>query len=174
MARIVISSHGTTGDFVPFIPLAKMLKARGHSVLAAVNEAMQPLFRNAGLEVADCGPRFGPEEARRFARVFDDWHPAPDGPLIDQQINDVPANYDGLVAACQGGALLVAVSIQYAAPLVSEVLDLPLVLVYCNAAAFPHEPEDPCAPLPLADLRLLASSPHFSQPRKSWRATEQS
>ena len=26
MARIVISSHGTMGDFVPFIPLAKGLK----------------------------------------------------------------------------------------------------------------------------------------------------
>jgi len=33
MARIVISSRGTTGDSVPFVPLAKRLKERGHSAL---------------------------------------------------------------------------------------------------------------------------------------------
>jgi UDP:flavonoid glycosyltransferase YjiC (YdhE family) len=52
MARIVISSRGTMGNFVPFVPLAKRLKERGNSVLVAVNPVMQPLFRNAGLEVA--------------------------------------------------------------------------------------------------------------------------
>jgi len=173
MARIVISSHGTMGDFVPFIPLAKGLKGRGHSVLVVVNEAMQPLFRNAGLDVAACGPRFGPEEARRFAPAFDGWSHVPNRHQLDEQINDVPANYEGLVAACRGTDLLVAVSIQYAAPLVSEVLDLPWVCVYCNAAPFPHEPGDPFTSLPLADLHLLASSPHFSQPRAAGRHVEQ-
>jgi UDP:flavonoid glycosyltransferase YjiC (YdhE family) len=169
MARIVLSSHGTVGDFVPFVPLAKGLKGRGHSVLVAVNEAMQPLFRNAGLDVAACGPRFGAEEAQRFAPAFDGWNPLPNRHQLDEQINDVPANCEGLLAACRGADLLVAVSIQYAAPLVSAVLDLPWVCVYCNAAPFPHEPGDPLPPLPPADLHLLASSPHFSRPRATWK-----
>src|SRR5947209_4689771 len=67
VAHIVISSIGTMGDFVPFVPLAKALKARGHQVRLAVNEAMAYLFRQAGLDVVACGPRFGPEEARRVA-----------------------------------------------------------------------------------------------------------
>ena len=50
--RIVISSHGTAGDFVPLVPLGKALRQRGHSVVAAVNEAMRPLFERAGLDVA--------------------------------------------------------------------------------------------------------------------------
>jgi UDP:flavonoid glycosyltransferase YjiC (YdhE family) len=174
MARIVISGHGTMGDFVPFLPLAKELRGRGHSVLVAVNEAMQPLFRNAGLDVVSCGARFGPEEARRFAPVFDGWNPLPDQHQLDEQINDIPANYQGLRAACRGADLLVAVSIQYAAPLVSTELDLPWVCVYCNAAPFPHEPGDPAPPLPPADLHLLASSPHFSQPWVTGRPEEPS
>jgi UDP:flavonoid glycosyltransferase YjiC (YdhE family) len=166
MARIVISSHGTAGDFVPFLPLAKALKGRGHSVRVAVNETMQPLFRNAGLDVVSCGPRFGPDEAQRFAAVFDGWNPLPDRHQLDEQINAISANYDDLLAACRGlpADLLVAVSIQYAAPLVSAALGLPWVCVYCNAAPFPHEPGDPAHPLPPATLHLLASSPHFSQP----------
>jgi UDP:flavonoid glycosyltransferase YjiC (YdhE family) len=165
MARIVISSHGTVGDFVPFVPMAKGLWGRGHSVLVAVNETMQPLFRSAGLDVVSCGPRFGPEEAQRFAPVFDGWNPLPNRHELDEQINDVPGNYKDLLAACRGADVLVAVSIQYAAPLVSAALGLPWVCVYCNAAAFPHEPDDPSPSCPPADLHLLASSPHFSQPR---------
>jgi UDP:flavonoid glycosyltransferase YjiC (YdhE family) len=164
MARIVISSHGSTGDFVPFIPLAKRLQRRGHSVLVAANEAMHPLFRNAGLDIVSCGPPFGPEEAQRFAPVFDGWNPLPNRYQLDEQINALPANFADLLAACRGTDLLVAVSIQYAAPLVSAALDLPWVCVYCNAAPFPHEPGDSTPPLPRADLHLLASSPHFSQP----------
>ncbi len=174
MARIVISSHGTVGDFVPFLPLAKRLQGRGHSVLVAVNETMQPLFRSAGLDVVSCGPRFGREEAQRFAAVFDGWNPLADRHQLDEQINDISANYQGLLAACRGADLLVAVSIHYAAPLVSAALGLPWVCVYCNAAAFPHEPDDPAHPLPPAALHLLASSPHFSQPRMSGRHDEPS
>jgi UDP:flavonoid glycosyltransferase YjiC (YdhE family) len=164
MARIVISSHGTVGDFMPFVPLAKGLSGRGHSVLVAVNETMQPLFRYAGLDVVSCGPRFGPAEAQRFAPVFDGWNPLPNRHELDEQINDVPANYNDLMAACRGADLLVAVSIQYAARAVSAALGLPWVCVYCNAAGFPHESGDPAIPLPPAELHLLASSPHFSQP----------
>jgi UDP:flavonoid glycosyltransferase YjiC (YdhE family) len=174
MARIVISSHGTLGDFVPFLPLAKRLEGRGHSVRVAVNEAMLSLFRNAGLDVVACGPRFGPEEAQRCAPVFDGWNRVPDRQQLDEQINDVPTNYADLLAACRGADLLVAVSIQYAAPLVSAVLDIPWVCVYCNAAPFPHEPGDPLTPLPPAELHLLASSPHFSRPRAIWRDLEPS
>src|SRR5262249_37675976 len=76
MARIVLSSVGTTGDHVPFVALGKALQDRGHAVIAAVNEAMAPLFRNAGLESVICGRRFGPEGARQAAIALDVWQPA--------------------------------------------------------------------------------------------------
>jgi UDP:flavonoid glycosyltransferase YjiC (YdhE family) len=168
VARIVISSLGTTGDFVPFVPLAKLLKERGHSVLVAVNEAMHDLFRHAGLDVVRCGPRFGPEEGRRNALAFDGWAPyTEERQRLDADINDVPGNYRDLLAACRGADLLIAVSIQYAAPLVARDLHLPWVCVFCNAERLQHEPEGGSdRSLPTADLVLLASSRQFSQPRK--------
>jgi UDP:flavonoid glycosyltransferase YjiC (YdhE family) len=43
MARIVITSAGTLGDYLPFIYLGKKLHARGHSVCLAFNPTMIPL-----------------------------------------------------------------------------------------------------------------------------------
>src|SRR5437660_1130306 len=118
MARIVISSHGTTDDVVPFIPLAKRLRQRGHSVLVAVNEALQPLFRNAGLEVVNCGARLGPEELQGFASLFDQWRPVPEAAQRLAQFNDVERNYQDLLGACGKADLLIAASSQHAAALV--------------------------------------------------------
>jgi hypothetical protein len=167
MARIVISSLGTLGDFVPFVALGKALKQRGHAVLVAVNEAMHELFQRAGLEVTACGPRFGPEESRCVATAFDGWQPyTEERRRLDATINDVRGNYRDLRAACRGADLLVAVSIQLAAPLVRKALGIPWVCVHCNAEQLEHDPDAVATrPLPDAELILLASSPHFSQPR---------
>ncbi len=65
MARIVVTTAGTLGDFAPFRALGRRLKARGHEVVMAINPAMLPLAADAGLEALGCGPSFGPAEARR-------------------------------------------------------------------------------------------------------------
>jgi UDP:flavonoid glycosyltransferase YjiC (YdhE family) len=167
MARIVISSLGTTGDFVPFVPLAKGLKQRGHTVLVAVNEAMHFLFQRAGFEVMPCGPRFGPEDARAAHIAFNGWEPyTGERQQLDARINDVPANFRDLQAACQGADLLITASIQYAAPLVRATLGVPWACVFCNAECLEHDPTaETNSALPQADLLLLASSSHFSRAR---------
>ncbi|MCW8133264.1 MAG: glycosyltransferase family 1 protein [Planctomycetota bacterium] len=166
MARIVVSSIGTMGDFVPYVALAQALQARGHRVLAAVNPAMHELFRRAGIETASCGPAFGPEEARRDARAFDGWQPrTPELQALDARINAVEENGRDLRRLCRGADLLVASSIQYAAAGVSRELGLPWICVSTTPEEFAHAPGAPLYRSPPdAPLTLLASSPAFSRP----------
>src|SRR5437763_1288005 len=113
MARIVVTTAGTLGDFVPFLALARALWARGHDVSMAVNPAMIPLAEEAGLPGAPCGHPFGPEQARRQADIFE-------GPrqITAEQFReylrrlDLERVYRDLATACRGADLLISASLQ--------------------------------------------------------------
>ncbi len=139
MARIVISSTGTMGDFVPFVSLGKRLQARGHSVLMAINPAMLGLADDAKLEAVPCGRAFGSEEARRLAFVFDHWTKFSDAEIQDQWRHiDIDRSYPDLAAACRGADVLVASTLQGAAPMVHEKLGIPWITVSLLPMHFPH------------------------------------
>ena len=146
MARIIISSTGTMGDFVPFVSLGKRLQARGHRVLMAINPAMLSLADDARLEAVPCGRAFGIEEARRYAVVFDHWTRFSDEEIRNQWRNlDIDRNYLDLAAACRGADVLVASSLQGAAPMVHEKLGIPWITVSLLPMHFPHA-DLPAAP----------------------------
>lgn len=179
MSRIVLSTIGTQGDFVPFVGLGRALVARGHDVVVAVNQAAIPLFETAGLVAVACGSRYGPEEARSHLELFDEWRGEPAPRELLHQIFDLEANYHALVALCRGADLLVAVSLQLAAPRVHDALGIPWVAVsllpgeigtHAAAARDSLPKPEGLRPLPkgylfLEYLRapriLLASSRHF-------------
>jgi UDP:flavonoid glycosyltransferase YjiC (YdhE family) len=48
MARIVITSYGSSGDLNPFLALGLGLRARGHTVLFAVEERFHTVLTQAG------------------------------------------------------------------------------------------------------------------------------
>jgi UDP:flavonoid glycosyltransferase YjiC (YdhE family) len=201
MARIVISSAGTMGDFVPFVSLGKRLQARGHRVLMAINPAMLSLAADAGVEATPCGRIFGREEAGRRAYVFDHWTKMSDDAIRNEWRHvDIDRSYPELAAACRGADLLIASTLQAAAPMVHERLGIPWITASLLPMQFPH-PDTPgpstteqeqslrnelcdyfnrirsdlgfakLAPYEWMHYRdsqrliLLASSPHFSQPR---------
>ncbi len=195
MARIVLSTIGTNGDYLAFAGLGQALCARGHDVVVAVNRAAHRIFKDAGLAVAPCGLTYGEDQARAHPELFDQWDPMPGdkrGRLL-REIFDLERNYKELLSACEGADLLVAVSLQLAAPRVHDTLSIPWVAVSLLPADLLHEtreeelppPARPAAvprfakvgltePLPgnqffLEYLRaprtLLASSLHYSQPR---------
>jgi len=168
VARIVITSLGTMGDFVPYVALACALKERGHAVTAAVNRAMHPLFRNAGISTATCGPRFGPAEARRVAHAFDGWRKRTRQlEALDRRLNAVPHNRRDLLQICHGADLLIASSLQYAAPDVSRKLGVPWICVSTTPEEFTHIQGEAFYRKPAAaPLILLVSSPFFSRPMK--------
>src|SRR5215467_8844963 len=64
MARLVLSSTGTWGDFLPFIALGRRLRARGHHVRLAVNPTVVRTALEAGLDAVPCGRSYG-EAVRR-------------------------------------------------------------------------------------------------------------
>jgi UDP:flavonoid glycosyltransferase YjiC (YdhE family) len=155
MARIVISSAGTMGDFVPFVSLGKRLRRRGHRVLMAINPAMIPLADQARLEAIPCGRTFGSEEAGRRAIVFDHWIRRPDQEIEDQwRAHDIDRSYADLAAACRGADLLVASSLQAAAPMVHEKTGIPWITVSLLPMHFPH-PDQPAAPMTEHDSPLM-------------------
>jgi UDP:flavonoid glycosyltransferase YjiC (YdhE family) len=158
VSKIVISTVGTLGDFLPFLALGKAMRARGHEIVLAVNPAFLGLAAEAGLRAVPCGPRFGPEELRRPPEV-PEGATQPWGELKKWEalLRDVPARYRDLSAACAGADLLVAHSFHYAALLVHDQLRLPWVCV----ALWPGQFGGAAQPAPRADLNLLASSPVF-------------
>lgn len=167
MARIVISSIGTMGDFVPYVALAQALQVRGHQVLAAVNQAMHGLFQRAGVETAVCGPAFGPSEARQVARAFDGWQPrTPELQALDAEINAVDENGRDLLRLCRDADLLIASSLQYAAGPIALELGLPWICVSTTPEEFAHAPGEPrYRQPPESPLILLVSSASFFQPQ---------
>lgn len=179
MSRIVLSTIGTNGDFVPFVALGRALSARGHDVVVAVNPAAIPLFEAAGLATAACGARYGAEEARSHRALFDEWRAAAPPRDLIRRIFDLEDNYRALAGICRGADLLVSISLQLAAPRVHDALGIPWVAVSLlpgeigtRGAALRGRLPPPAdlSPLPgpwlfLEYLRapriLLASSRHF-------------
>ena len=135
--KIVFSSIGTAGDFHPLIALAERLRERGHDLRMAVNEAMHGKVREAGLEALPCGPRFGPEEAARETALFDHWRleASPEETVARWENHDLPGQVRRLCEACRGADLLIASSLQAAAPLVHEITGIP----WTTAALIPSQ-----------------------------------
>jgi UDP:flavonoid glycosyltransferase YjiC (YdhE family) len=139
MARIVITTAGTLGDFVPFIALGKRLTRRGHDVRLAVNPAMLPLVAAAGLRGVRCGPTFGPTEARGRAAVFDAWTPMADDDVRRLWPSfEMEATYHDLAGACVDADLLIASSLASAASMVHEKTGVPWVSVSLLPEEWPH------------------------------------
>jgi UDP:flavonoid glycosyltransferase YjiC (YdhE family) len=166
VSTIVISTVGTLGDFLPFLALGKALRSRGHEICLAVNPAFLGLAAEAGLRAVSCGPRFGPDEARRPPEFPEGvTQPWAEFKKWEALFRDVPGRYRDLSAACAGADLLVAHSFHYAALLVQDRLRLPWVCVSLWPGQFVHHDRQAIAqPAPRSDLNLLASSRAFSSP----------
>jgi UDP:flavonoid glycosyltransferase YjiC (YdhE family) len=136
MARLVITSAGTMGDFVPFIGLGRRLKARGHDVVMAINPAMIDLARRSGLAAVPCGRSFGAEQARQSAATFDETtrESARETPNWLRRLNLGPTFLE-LRAAVRDADMLISSSLQGLAPWVHEATCIPWV----NATIFPME-----------------------------------
>jgi UDP:flavonoid glycosyltransferase YjiC (YdhE family) len=136
LATIVLSSAGTTGDFLPILVLARELGRRGHTIRLPINEAAHAHARALGLEPLPCGRRFGPEEARAAAHVFDAWRAGPDDdpPAAIFERIDLGGAARAIADAARGADLLLASSIQPAAPIVAEVLGIRWASVFLAPA----------------------------------------
>ena len=140
MARLVVTTSGTLGDFVPFLALAKALQSRGHDVVMAVNPAMVASATASGLRAIPCGRQFGPEEVRQRAALFDRPEPATEEEIRERfRELELARTARDLVAACQGADAVIASSIQGTASWVEELIHIPWISATIFAMEFPHE-----------------------------------
>jgi UDP:flavonoid glycosyltransferase YjiC (YdhE family) len=145
MARLVLTSAGSHGDFLPLVRLGCRLRDRGHEVRCAINSAMWPLAEAARLPVAPCGRPFGAAEARQHPEAFDFWKDYTDDELRAAWGRlDLEGSYRDLLAACADANLVIASRLQSAAAMVHERTGIPWISVATMPGDYPH-PGDPPA-----------------------------
>jgi len=148
MARIVLTTYGSSGDLNPIVALGLGLQARGHAVLLAVEEAHRPSVAAAGLAVH---PLPGDNEAVLwpYRRVlFGDISPVAFTRILLEHsiLPTLQGTVDALRVACEGADLLVSTMQQVAAGIVADVTGLPWVSVALSPLAIPSAS---VAPYPL-------------------------
>ncbi len=151
MARIVLTTYGSSGDLNPIVALGLGLQARGHAVLIAVEEAHRPSVAAAGLAVH---PLPGDNEAVLwpYRRVlFGDISPVAFTRILLEHsiLPTLHETVDALRAACDGADLLVSTMQQAAAGIVADVTGLPWVSLALSPLAIPSASVAPY-PLPAA------------------------
>jgi UDP:flavonoid glycosyltransferase YjiC (YdhE family) len=130
MATIVITSHGTLGDNLPFVSLGQALKAKGHRVRMAIGEPMHPYALKAGLEAVFNGHApIGQQEAQQHSQSWNHlsanklW--SHDALLYGFWLH-LTQGLPCLLNACQGADLLISTPQQNAiAAIVHEKLAVP-------------------------------------------------
>ncbi len=151
MARIVLTTYGSSGDLNPIVALGLGLQARGHAVLIAVEEAHRPAVAAAGLAVH---PLPGDNEAvlLPYRRVlFGDISPVAFTRILLEHsiLPTLHETVEALRVACEGADLLVSTMQQAAAGIVADVTGLPWVSLALSPLAIPSASVAPY-PLPAA------------------------
>lgn len=148
MARIVITTYGSGGDFYPFIALALGLRARGHEILFAVEDAFEPVLERAGFALHTL-PGDSEATLRRYHKqMFDSPNPlTPLRYLLEKDIlPNLRAKVPELLAACAGADLLVSTALQPPAGFVAELTGIPWASVALTPAIFPSRHTTPYPP----------------------------
>jgi len=139
MARIVVTTFGSTGDLNPFIAFGFALRSRGHDVLFAVEANFQQQLSLLGFPVrlltGDQEKALAPFRHQSFNN---------DQPLtslkllVDHYIlPSLPAKVAELREICQQADLLISVASQFAASIVAELLHITSITVILTPSTHP-------------------------------------
>ena len=166
MARIVVTTIGSSGDLNPFLALGLGLRARGHDVRFAVEERMRSPLEALGFTVAHLTGDDEAELAPYAARMFGALNPFASVRVIVRHyiLPTLPAKIEELRMACEGADLLVSAAVQIAAGAVADLTGIPWASVALSPVTMPSaslEPQPPLFPLP-ERLHLLYN-------RAGWR-----
>ena len=162
MKRIVLTTFGSLGDLHPFLAVGVGLKARGYEVTIATSDVHRDAVLADGLCFhlvrPDIAEFQGAEEILRKL-----WNPRTGTEFLiaDVMLPHLEDSFEDLYAACSGADLLVTHPLWYAAPVVAELLKIPLAAVALQPATFVSS-DDPSviAAVPwLHGLRRLGPAP---------------
>ena len=179
MSTIVITTHGTLGDNLPYIELGKALKTRGHKIRMVVNEAIHSYVLKAGLEaVTTAHSRIGPEEVRCNAQL---WNQLPllkakspdktESPK-DKDYTEIIDGATPLLKVCHGADVLISDFEQdIFAAVIADVYDIcwvracvtPFYQCFSKPKIKYHPYYNSWLDTTNSSRFILAASPHFCQ-----------
>lgn len=159
MARIVITTFGSTGDLNPFIALGFALRSSGHDVLFALEANFEQRVSSLGFPVrlftGDQAQALGPFSQQ----IFNCDRPLTSLKLLlDRYIlPTLPAKVSELHEICQQADLLLSVASQFAASIVAGRLQIPWISVILTPSTLPSasinlQPMRVPLPVPLQHL----------------------
>src|SRR5260221_5736149 len=139
MARIVVTTFGSTGDLNPFIALGIALRSRGHEVLFAVEANFEPQLSLLGFPVHLLTGDQEKALAPFHHQIFDNGQPLTSLKLLVEHyiLPALPAKVAELRAICQQADLLISVAPQFAASIVAELLHIPWISVILTPSTLP-------------------------------------
>jgi rhamnosyltransferase subunit B len=150
MARIVVTTFGSTGDLNPFIALGLELRARGHEVIFAVEANFEQQLSLLGFPVELLTGDQEQTLAPYRQQIFNNDQPLTSLKLlVDHYIlPTLPAKVAELRTICQQADLIIAAAPQFAASIVAEMLHIPWASVILLPSALPSA-SIPAQPLPV-------------------------
>ena len=139
MARIVVTTFGSTGDLNPFIALGLALRSRGHEVLFAVEANLEPQLRLLEFPVHLLTGDQEKALAPFRQQIFNNDRPLSSLHLLVKHyiLPDLPAKVTELREICQQADLLISVAPQFAASIVAESLHIPWISVILTPSTLP-------------------------------------
>ena len=159
MARIVITTFGSTGDLNPFVALGLALRSSGHDMLFAVEANFEEQVSALGFPVrvltGDQAEALGPYSHQ----IFNSDQPLTSLKLlVDRYILPaLPVKVAELREICQQADLLISVASQFAASIVAEMLQIPWISVILTPSTLPSASiaaQPMSVPLPVSLQRL--------------------
>jgi UDP:flavonoid glycosyltransferase YjiC (YdhE family) len=139
--RVLFATVGSLGDLHPCLALALELKRRGHSVTIATIEYYRSKVESLGLQFHPIRPDMNPTDGEMI-RQCEDLKRGPEILFRKIVLPHLRETYEDLLEAAAGVDLMVAGELNYAAPLVAEMLGLKWVSAILSPASFfsAHDP----------------------------------
>jgi sterol 3beta-glucosyltransferase len=126
--RAVLTSFGTTGDFLPYLALAVELRRHGHDPVLAYPPYYRPLVERFGMEFVPIGPDLQTIQSQIIMAM----HTMPETvaemrALFAPLAAALPQMYAELRAACHDADVLISGPMQPASRMVHETTGIPFV-----------------------------------------------
>ena len=139
MARVIISTFGSSGDLNPFLALGLALRARGHAIRFAVQDNFRPMVEALGFPVDLLSGNVVASLTPTARQMLGKSNPVASLSVLMRQgiLPTLAANVEELRQACLQADLLVASSGQFAASLVADLTGIPWVTVALSPVTIP-------------------------------------
>lgn len=164
--KVLIQTMGSAGDTHPFLGVGRALRERGHDVVLFGNEVFRRVVKPTSLTFVPIGDA---ETYRRTIANPDLWHPRKGlkVALGDMVIDELRNSIASLEAHLDGAAVVVGSTMGFAARIVRELHNVPLVVAHLAPVVFRSSHR-----LPQSEDMLVSDRSPMWMKRLWWRLAD--